>query len=208
VYYPFEKFGYDDINFIINNTHYYMAAKITNDGMWRVSYGEDTRLTPEQVVANQPAKFEHMLPGHPKPGEYKLLSIGPYRIHQRCAERFRVGRICLAADAAHLCNPFGGMGLTGGIVDVGGLFDCLNGIATGQADSSILDIYDQVRRHIYHTVIDPISSDNFRRVSMTDPESAAEKDEFLALCAEALKDPKVKKDMEEVCVPLKLFNSY
>jgi 2-polyprenyl-6-methoxyphenol hydroxylase-like FAD-dependent oxidoreductase len=97
-----------------------------------------------------------MLPGHPKPGDYRLLNVGPYRIHQRCSERFRVGCICLAADAAHLCNRFGGLGFTGGLVDVGGLAECLAGINSGRADDSILDKYDEIRRELYHSVINPV----------------------------------------------------
>ena len=175
-----------------------MAAKITTDGLWRVSYGEDTNLTPEEVRAHQPAKYERMLPGNPKPGDYKLLNVGPYRIHQRCSDSFRVGRICLAADAAHLCNPFGGLGLTGGLVDVGGLAECLEGIATCQADDSILDKYDEVRREIWHSIINPVSSSNFLRVSATDPETAMEKDEFLAMVETAGHDPKVRKELDDV----------
>src|ERR1700754_1414955 len=95
-----------------------------------------------QLIARQPMKYEIMLPGHPKPGDYKLDNISPYKIHQRCAEKFRVGRFLLAADAAHLCNPFGGLGLTGGLVDAGGLAECFEGIVQGLADDSILDIYD------------------------------------------------------------------
>jgi len=49
VYYPFEKFGYIDSNFIIDPEHWYMAARISTDGMWRVSYGELKGLTREQV---------------------------------------------------------------------------------------------------------------------------------------------------------------
>jgi len=44
----------------------------------------------------------------------------------------RVGRILLAGDSAHLCNPFGGLGLLGGIVDVGGLADFLIGMHEGE----------------------------------------------------------------------------
>jgi hypothetical protein len=51
VYYPFEKFGYIDSNFIIDPEDWYMAAKITPDGMWRVSYGELPGLTPDEVEA-------------------------------------------------------------------------------------------------------------------------------------------------------------
>lgn len=82
-----------------------MAARISNDGLWRVSYGEIPGLSNEELLARQPKKFEQMLPGHPKPGDYKITNISPYRIHQRLAKEMRVGRIILAADAAHLCNP-------------------------------------------------------------------------------------------------------
>jgi 2-polyprenyl-6-methoxyphenol hydroxylase-like FAD-dependent oxidoreductase len=82
-----------------------MAARITNDGMWRVTYGEIAGLTKEQYIERQPAKYKAMLPGHPEPSEYRLTNISPYKIHQRLAEKLRVGRFLLAADAAHLCNP-------------------------------------------------------------------------------------------------------
>ena len=82
-----------------------MAARITNDGMWRVTYGETAGLTKEQYIERQPAKYKAMLPGHPEPYEYRLTNISPYKIHQRLAEKMRVGRFLLAADAAHLCNP-------------------------------------------------------------------------------------------------------
>ena len=186
------------MNFILHPEHYYMAARITRDGLWRVSYGEDASLSVEEVQARLPRKYEIMLPGHPKPGEYKLLNWYPYRQHQRCAEKFRVGRICLAADAAHVCNPWGGLGLTGGIVDVGGLAECLEGIAQGKADDSILDKYDEVRRNIYHTIINPVSSSNYMRVCTVDPESIAEKDDTLKMFAKANEDPAVKKQVDEV----------
>jgi 2-polyprenyl-6-methoxyphenol hydroxylase-like FAD-dependent oxidoreductase len=175
-----------------------MAAKITTDGLWRVSYGEDTKLTPEQVIAHQPAKYERMLPGNPKPGDYKLLNVGPYRIHQRCAPNFRVGRILLAADAAHLCNPFGGLGLTGGLVDVGGLAECLEGMEKGVADDSILDKYDEIRRNMWHEIINPVSSSNFLRVSATDPDTATVKDEFLKMVDEASRDQKIRDELDQV----------
>jgi 2-polyprenyl-6-methoxyphenol hydroxylase-like FAD-dependent oxidoreductase len=51
----------------------------------------------------------------------------------------------LAGDAAHICNPFGGLGLTGGIVDAGNLSDALIGVIKGVADESILDKYSEIR---------------------------------------------------------------
>jgi len=123
-------------------------------------------------------KYELILPGHPKPGDYKLTNCMPYKIHQRCAEKFRVGRFLIAADAAHLCNPFGGLGLTGGLVDVGNLADCLIGLSKGQTDEFILDRWDEVRREKWHTVVNPVSSANIRRLNAVDPENPLEQDDF------------------------------
>lgn len=82
-----------------------MAAKITKDGMWRVTYGDTPGLTNEEYLARQPMRYEQILPGKPKPGDYKLKNASPYKLHQRCVTSMRVGRVLLAADAAHLCNP-------------------------------------------------------------------------------------------------------
>ncbi|KAJ3457809.1 hypothetical protein MRS44_014950 [Fusarium solani] len=195
VYYNFEKFGFCDSNFIIDPEHWYMAAKITKDGMWRVTYGETPGLSHDVLKERQAEKFRTMLPGHPDPSQYKLVNISPYKVHQRLAEKLRVGRFILAADAAHLCNPFGGLGLTGGIVDVAGVYECLVGIYTNQADPSILDIYSDIRRKKYQEIVDPISSSNLRRMFSVHPDKVLETDEFLQMCKKAATDPKLASEM-------------
>jgi len=140
-------------------------------------------------------KYEVMLPGNPKPGDYKLTNISPYKIHQRCAEKFRVGRFLLVADAAHLCNPFGGLGLTGGMVDAGNLADCLIGLAEGIANDDILDKYDEIRRAMWHKIINPVSSDNILRMHSQDPDKALENDEFLKMLVRAEKEPELMEQM-------------
>ena len=83
-----------------------MVARLTKNpdpnglSWWRVSYGEIS-ATREELIARQPMKFEAMLPGHPKPGDYELAAVSPYRIHQRLAKSLHIGRFLLAADAAH-----------------------------------------------------------------------------------------------------------
>jgi hypothetical protein len=47
------------------------------------------------------------------------------------------------------------MGLTGGLVDAGGLSDCLIGMAKHGCDESILEKYAEIRRKIFLEVIDP-----------------------------------------------------
>ena len=79
-----------------------------------------------------------------------------------------------------------------------GLAECHVGIASGQADEDILNKYDEVRRSIFHTVIDPISTANFLRVTTLDTNEAIEKDPFLAICVAARDDPAVKEKMRKV----------
>lgn len=87
----------------------------------------------------------------------------------------------------------GGMGLTGGFADIGGLYDCLHGIYSGRADETILDKYDEIRRKIYRDVIDPISSDNLRR--LWDPE-AIERDDFINMVKRAEADKEFSRAMQ------------
>lgn len=91
----------------------------------------------------------------------------------------------------------GGLGLTGGMVDVGNLYDCLYGIHSGQADDSILDKYDEIRRQKYRDFIDPISSDNLRRLLYISEEEI-EKDEFYNLVKRAEVDEEFSKTLQLV----------
>ncbi|KAL2205523.1 putative monooxygenase [Sarocladium strictum] len=199
-YFPFENFGYDDCNFIVHPTDWYMAAKITSDGLWRVTYGDIPGLTKEEYLQRLPMRYKQMLPGAPEPSEFKIENIGPYKMHQRLAESLRVGRFLLAADAAHLCNPFGGLGLVGGIADVGCLCDALDGLNKGLTDDSVLDEYSRIRREKYQTIVDPISTANFKRLWENEPEQVFAEDEFFQLIEKANKDEKLMDQLREACL--------
>lgn len=99
------------------------------------------------------------------------------------------------------------MGLTGGLVDAGNLFDCLYGIATGQADDSILDKYSDVRIKAYKEVIDPISSSNIRRLWDSSPE-AIKADPFFQAVKRAETDKEFEQQMKEVRVEKETFGGY
>lgn len=196
-----DKFSFEDSNFIIDPVHWYMAARIGPDpdpkkNIWRISYGELPGLSNDELLERQPMKFEQMLPGNPKPDEYKILNKSPYKVHQRCCESMRINRVMLAADAAHLCNPFGGMGLTGGIADVAGLFQCLEGIHKGVADESILSTWSDVQRDKWHSIINPVSSGNIRRLFAQNPETALDDDDFLKMVKKAETDMSLSKEMQ------------
>lgn len=86
--------------------------------------------------------------------------------------------------------------MTGGIVDVGGLYDCLVGIYDGKADDSILEKYSDVRREKYQTMVDPLSTENLLRLFDQNPDTAFENDEFLKLCKRTETDIDLAKEMQ------------
>lgn len=90
------------------------------------------------------------------------------------------------------------MGLTGGIADVGSLYDSLVGIHTGQADESILDKYDEIRRKIWRDIINPVSSNNMRRLIDLDADTAVETDPFLQLLRRMETDKNLQLEMSKV----------
>ncbi|KAK3401373.1 hypothetical protein B0T20DRAFT_401615 [Sordaria brevicollis] len=197
-YYDFDKFGWSDANFIIDPNNFFMAARIapatsSKPALYRITYGEVSGLTRAQYLSRQPFKFQSMLPGSPTPDQYELVTLSPYKMHQRCAPSFRVGRILLVADAAHLCNPWGGLGITGGFVDVGGLYDCLAGVWDGKADEDeMLGLYSKKRIEKWKEIINPLSQENFRRVS---GQTDLEKDEFLGVLREVKGDEEARREV-------------
>jgi len=140
-------------------------------------------------------RFEKLLPAL-KPGTYKLTNASPYKLQQTCEPKFRVGRFVLVADAAHFCNPFGGMGLTGGFGDVGSLYDCLAGIHQGLATQDTLDKYIEIRIKIWRDMIDPIPRGNFRR--LWDEAAIPDRDQFIETCKRAAEDKEMARELAEV----------
>ena len=85
------------------------------------------------------------------------------------------------------------------MVDAGNLADCLIGLSEGLADESILDKYDEIRREVWHKIINPLSSENILRMHSQDPETALDNDEFLKTLVRAETDPELMEQIIMVC---------
>ena len=93
-----------------------------------------------------------------------------YRIHQRVAERYRVDRVLLAGDAAHLNNPLGGFGMNSGIHDAWNLCEKLEQILCHGADPVLLDLYEKQRQTVTRDFIQAQSIKNKQRMEQHDEE--------------------------------------
>jgi 2-polyprenyl-6-methoxyphenol hydroxylase-like FAD-dependent oxidoreductase len=189
----FEKHGWDGGNYMVDPDHWGLVAKRGKGGLWRVTYGDVGGLSDEEYLERRAWHFEKILPGHPKPEEYRIEQTNMYKIHNRCVDKMRVGRILLAADAAHVCNPMGGYGCMTAVLDVGGLADCLVGLYEGKAGEEILDRYADVRRNIFLRYIDKRSIKNLERVAKSDPMTVVETDKFFGILKELEGDDEARK---------------
>src|SRR5690606_17745283 len=78
----------------------------------------------------------------------------------RLAERYRVGRVLLAGDAAHIHPPFGGQGLNLGIQDAFNLGWKLAAEVNGWAPEGLLDTYESERRPVADDVLNNTRAQN------------------------------------------------
>ncbi|MFI5957656.1 bifunctional 3-(3-hydroxy-phenyl)propionate/3-hydroxycinnamic acid hydroxylase [Cryptosporangium sp. NPDC051539] len=98
-----------------------------------------------------------------------------YTFRGRSASRWRVGRIFLAGDAAHLMPPFLGQGLCAGLRDAQALTWRLRLVQRGLAGSGVLDTYTPERSaHVQEIIGEAVAVG--RIVCETDPVRAAIRD--------------------------------
>lgn len=75
----------------------------------------------------------------------EIIGFACYSHHVRFAERWRVGRVFLAGDAAHAMPPWIGQGMCAGVRDVANLCWKLDAVLTGSLPESVLDTYQAER---------------------------------------------------------------
>ncbi|SCZ06106.1 MULTISPECIES: NAD(P)/FAD-dependent oxidoreductase [unclassified Pseudomonas] len=171
IFFDFSKHGYAASNMVSDPVNWAVIARVNNDNLWRVAYGEDSSSSDEERMARVDQRLRHWLP---KGAEYRLERANSYRVHQRAASTFRAGRVLLAGDAAHATNPIGGMGFTSGIQDAITLIDTFEKLFKGQAGDDVLDWYAYERRRIFLEVANPTAIEFKRRTQEADPEKRAE----------------------------------
>jgi 3-(3-hydroxy-phenyl)propionate hydroxylase len=108
-----------------------------------------------------------------------------YRIHQRVATNYRVDRVLLAGDAAHLNNPLGGFGMNSGIHDAWNLCAKLDRILNQGADTLLLDLYEKQRQTVTRDFIQTQSIKNKQRMEHDDEEwLRQDREEIRRICSD------------------------
>jgi 2-polyprenyl-6-methoxyphenol hydroxylase-like FAD-dependent oxidoreductase len=102
----------------------------------------------------------------------KTLWSSVFKIHKRHAQRFIVGRVALAGDAAHLNSPAGGQGMNAGIQDAANLAWKIAYALRGGGDGDrLFETFDIERREMVTDTIERYT-DRLTRVGIGFPTRA------------------------------------
>jgi 3-(3-hydroxy-phenyl)propionate hydroxylase len=78
----------------------------------------------------------------------EVLGSNIYNIHHRVAEKWRVGRVMLLGDAAHLITPMWALGLNTGILDANSIAWRLAWVLRGWAGENLLASYESEQKPV------------------------------------------------------------
>jgi len=165
--YDYAPHGYALNAYLADPEEWAALFKMPDDGppgIWRVIFPvtpeeEDAVTLSEEMVERRMQNFL------PRKERYQIKYKSLYKVHQRVAKDFRVGRVLLAGDAAHLNNPMGAFGLNGGIHDSFNLTEKLGKVCRGEASESLLDVYVRQRRTVNLEYVQEHSIKNLRRLN-------------------------------------------
>ncbi|MGE7436261.1 FAD-dependent monooxygenase [Kitasatospora sp. NPDC001175] len=108
-------------------------------------------------VEPSPEGFQRIIEQHTGRTDVRVVGtswISTWRVNVRLAERYRVGRVLLAGDAAHVHPIAGGLGMNTGIQDGWNLGWKLGYVLTGQAGPGLIDSYPEERRPVAARTLD------------------------------------------------------
>jgi 3-(3-hydroxy-phenyl)propionate hydroxylase len=169
--YDFEPHGFAKATYIADPTEWVMLFKVPGfnpPALWRIALPTDPARPREEIMDEDAiqARLQGFLPSAQP---YDIVHRNAYRVHQRVAKSYNVGRIAIAGDAAHVNNPLGGMGLNGGVHDGINLAEKLALLWRGEAGPEILDLYTRQRRDPQIEYVQRITIENKKLVSERDP---------------------------------------
>lgn len=157
-------------------------------GLWRVLLPTAPEEAADEARMLDPARIEERMQGVlPNPAGYEIRHRTAYRVHERVAETYTLGRVFIAGDAAHINNPLGGMGMNGGVHDAFNLAEKLTQVWRG-ADLALMERYSRQRRKVARDVVQQQALRNRQILNQRDPAvRRAYHDELRATAADPVK---------------------
>lgn len=136
-------------------------------GLWRTLFPTREEESDEDVVSDK--SVDQRLKGLEATLSHQdTVHRNLYKVHQRVAEKFHLGRCFLAGDAAHVNNPLGGLGLNSGIHDVMNLTAKISDVWHGRAEADVFERYHRQRHSMAEEYVQAQTITNKKRLEATD----------------------------------------
>ncbi|MFI8362001.1 rifampin monooxygenase [Streptomyces sp. NPDC085612] len=139
----------------VHKTHKRFGAVPEGDGLYRVIVPADG-VSEDRTAAPTLDDFKRQLKAFAGTdfGVHSPRWLSRFGDATRLAEHYRVGRVLLAGDAAHIHPPTGGQGLNLGVQDAFNLGWKLAAEVNGRAPEGLLDSYHAERHPVAAAVLD------------------------------------------------------
>lgn len=168
--------GFAGAGYIADPVNFAAVFHVPDDappGLWRIAYPIDPEA-PDEAVMAEPLVRERLKQVLEHTGAdvdtFDLKYRSTYKVHQRVADTWHAGRLVIAGDAAHLNNPFGGLGLNGGVHDAVNLAGKLGPVWHGeQKHADAFKLYQAQRRPANIKAVQAMSIRNKRLLEERDP---------------------------------------
>jgi 3-(3-hydroxy-phenyl)propionate hydroxylase len=175
--YDLAPHGFTPNAYVSDPTEWAAIFKMPHEGppgLWRILVPSDPDMSDEALL--EESHVERRLQSFlPRPERYEVAYKSTYKVHQRVASEFRVGRMLLVGDAAHVNNPLGALGLNGALHAAVNLAEKLGPVWRGEAEESLLDRYVRQRRQANIEFVQAQSIRNKELLQERDPAVRAER---------------------------------
>lgn len=143
---------HDELHGFVNPTGLFFAIPLPGEERYRVVMeAEEPPAGTELTLAHFQEALDQRGPGNATLSDPGWIS--PFKVNARRAEKYRVGRVFIAGDAAHIHSPTGGLGLNTGMQDGYNLAWKLALVIHGLAEPALLDSYETERTPVADAVL-------------------------------------------------------
>jgi 2-polyprenyl-6-methoxyphenol hydroxylase-like FAD-dependent oxidoreductase len=141
----------DGVNVCIGKQTLYVLFPLRRAGTFRL-----IGIIPAELSGREDVGYEDVRGSVEKHIELRVSKVNwfsKYRVHHRVTDRFGIGRVFIAGDAAHVHSPAGGQGMNTGIGDAVNLAWKLAAVQANRAASEILQTYETERIGFAHALV-------------------------------------------------------
>jgi len=156
----------DELSLYLDEDGFCLCVALPRPGTWRFIASLPPGAEAVREKAWYQAIFAKRIPDPPVLGEATWMT--DFVVRQRKVDRYRVGRVFLAGDAAHCHSPLGGRGMNTGLQDAWNLAWKLALVDAGRARTELLDSYTLEREPVASALLADVGR-NTRAATLRHP---------------------------------------